>query len=185
MSLGLSRTPLFPEFRDGRLPKEPNEARVREPDPPEASAKRVELSTPLDPRPKPPNGKPGKVEAYLQRIAEARLRLYARQYPTLTFGDDSNHDPTKTHEEPTQDVPTPDSRTDNQAEAAHNHNGTPKAAQNALTNRPATHGEKGKARDIIQAIRTLKCLEDEHRPATDDEKAVLSRFGGFGIESLK
>ncbi len=45
-------------------------------------------------------------------------------------------------------------------------------------------GEKGKARDILVAIRTLKSIEQENRLATPDEKAVLSRFCGFGPVAL-
>jgi N12 class adenine-specific DNA methylase len=41
-------------------------------------------------------------------------------------------------------------------------------------------GEKTKARDIIAAIRTLKTIEQEQRPATTQEKQALARFGGFG-----
>jgi len=37
-----------------------------------------------------------------------------------------------------------------------------------------------KARDNIAAIRLLKTLEAEDRDATDDEKAVLSRYAGWG-----
>ena len=37
-----------------------------------------------------------------------------------------------------------------------------------------------KARDNIAAIRLLKTLEAENRDATDDEKAVLARYVGWG-----
>ncbi len=45
-------------------------------------------------------------------------------------------------------------------------------------------GELGKARDLLAAIHTLKALEAEARPATDDERQVLSRFAGFGPVAL-
>jgi hypothetical protein len=45
-------------------------------------------------------------------------------------------------------------------------------------------GEKGKARDILAAIRALKNIEHDHRPATDDEKQSLARFAGFGPVAL-
>ena len=45
-------------------------------------------------------------------------------------------------------------------------------------------GEKGKARDIIAAIRTLQAIEREHRPATAEERQTLARFGGFGAVAL-
>jgi N12 class adenine-specific DNA methylase/SAM-dependent methyltransferase len=41
-------------------------------------------------------------------------------------------------------------------------------------------GEKAKARDILGAIRTLKRIEQERRPATPEERQLLVRFGGFG-----
>jgi N12 class adenine-specific DNA methylase len=49
---------------------------------------------------------------------------------------------------------------------------------------PIASGEKGKARDILAAIRTLKRVEQEQRPATPEEKQVLARFGGFGPVAL-
>jgi hypothetical protein len=45
-------------------------------------------------------------------------------------------------------------------------------------------GEKAKARDIIAAIRALKAIEQERRPATAEEKQALSRFSGFGPVAL-
>ncbi|MGE3818450.1 MAG: DEAD/DEAH box helicase family protein [Isosphaeraceae bacterium] len=45
-------------------------------------------------------------------------------------------------------------------------------------------GEKAKARDLLAAIRTLKRIEREQRPATPEERDVLARFGGFGAVAL-
>jgi N12 class adenine-specific DNA methylase len=45
-------------------------------------------------------------------------------------------------------------------------------------------GEKARARDILAAIRTLQQIEREHRPATDPERQILGRFGGFGAVAL-
>jgi hypothetical protein len=45
-------------------------------------------------------------------------------------------------------------------------------------------GEKTKARDIIAAIRTLQTVEHDHRPATEQERQALARFGGFGPVAL-
>jgi N12 class adenine-specific DNA methylase len=45
-------------------------------------------------------------------------------------------------------------------------------------------GEKAKARDILVAIRTLKLIEQERRPATAEERQTLIRFGGFGPVAL-
>ena len=49
---------------------------------------------------------------------------------------------------------------------------------------PIASGEKSKARDIITAIRTLKQVEEEKRPATEEEKQALARFAGFGPVAL-
>ena len=46
-------------------------------------------------------------------------------------------------------------------------------------------GEKAKARDILTAIRTLKSIEQDRRPATPEEKQALARFGGFGAVALR
>jgi hypothetical protein len=45
-------------------------------------------------------------------------------------------------------------------------------------------GEKTKARDILAAIRTLKTIEQEQRPAAAKEKQTLARFAGFGPVAL-
>jgi N12 class adenine-specific DNA methylase len=45
-------------------------------------------------------------------------------------------------------------------------------------------GEKGKARDILAAIYTVKKVEEEKRPATQEEKQTLARFAGFGPVAL-
>ncbi|HLI62235.1 MAG TPA: N-6 DNA methylase [Terriglobales bacterium] len=45
-------------------------------------------------------------------------------------------------------------------------------------------GEKGKARDIIAAIRTLQQVEHDQRPATPEERQLLIRFSGFGPVAL-
>ncbi|MCI0657281.1 MAG: hypothetical protein L0170_09450 [Acidobacteria bacterium] len=45
-------------------------------------------------------------------------------------------------------------------------------------------GEKAKARDILTAIRALKTIEHEQRPATREERQALARFAGFGPVAL-
>src|SRR5579871_22636 len=52
------------------------------------------------------------------------------------------------------------------------------------TSEPIASGEKAKALDIIAAIKTLKTIEQKKRPATLEEKQVLSRFAGFGPVAL-
>ncbi len=49
---------------------------------------------------------------------------------------------------------------------------------------PIASGEKSKARDILAAIRTLKTIEEERRPATREEQEALARFSGFGPVAL-
>jgi len=46
-------------------------------------------------------------------------------------------------------------------------------------------GEKAKARDLLNAIRTLKLVEKDHRPATEHERKALARFSGFGPVALR
>ena len=60
----------------------------------------------------------------------------------------------------------------------------PITAVNTPPNKPIASGEKGKARDILAAIRTLKAIEQEKRPATSDEKQALAGFAGFGPVAL-
>ena len=45
-------------------------------------------------------------------------------------------------------------------------------------------GEKAKAQDILAAIRTLKTLDQEQRPATQEERQTLAHFAGFGPVAL-
>ena len=45
-------------------------------------------------------------------------------------------------------------------------------------------GDKGKARDILAAIHTLKTIEREGRKATLEEGLILARFWGFGPVAL-
>lgn len=49
---------------------------------------------------------------------------------------------------------------------------------------PLAAGEKAKAQDLLSAIRTLKRLEAEQRPANPEERLTLARFGGFGPVAL-
>lgn len=60
---------------------------------------------------------------------------------------------------------------------------SPSRNDDATASRVAS-GDKAKASDIIQAIRTLKQIESEHRIATDAERNTLGRFGGFGAVAL-
>ena len=46
-------------------------------------------------------------------------------------------------------------------------------------------GDKAKAHAVIAAIRTLKQIEQEGRPATEEERKVLAQFSGFGPLALR
>ena len=48
----------------------------------------------------------------------------------------------------------------------------------------APTGDKAKVRDILTAIRTLKQIVRDQRPATDAERQDLACFGGFGAVAL-
>jgi N12 class adenine-specific DNA methylase len=64
-------------------------------------------------------------------------------------------------------------------------NGSPSLDHPAAGERVSTaSGEKGKARDILAAIRTVKTVEEEGRQATPEEKKLLARFSGFGPVAL-
>ncbi len=53
-----------------------------------------------------------------------------------------------------------------------------------IASAPIAGGEKAKARDILAALRTLKAVEQEQRPATPQERRVLAAFPGFGPVAL-
>lgn len=59
----------------------------------------------------------------------------------------------------------------------------PKASNEAPAPTVAT-GDKAKAKDILTAIRVTKRIVSENRQATDEERLLLSRFGGFGPVAL-
>lgn len=59
--------------------------------------------------------------------------------------------------------------------------------QSPPTARPLAEFSSGmvaKAREILAAIKALKHIEQESRPATDTEKEILARFCGFGPVAL-
>jgi SAM-dependent methyltransferase len=45
-------------------------------------------------------------------------------------------------------------------------------------------GEKAKARDILAAIRAVRTIDDEQRPATPEEQQTIACFGDFGPVAL-
>ena len=62
---------------------------------------------------------------------------------------------------------------------------TPRPAELSSALAPVVaDGEKSQVHDILTAIRTLQRIEREHRTATNDERDILARFGGFGAVAL-
>lgn len=57
---------------------------------------------------------------------------------------------------------------------------TPDPIPEVVRGPPISSGEKGKARDILAAIRTLHQVEKRGTPATPTEREALARFCGFG-----
>jgi hypothetical protein len=52
------------------------------------------------------------------------------------------------------------------------------------SNTPATTGEEAKARELVTANTTLKCIERESRLTMPDEQQALSHVCGFGAAAL-
>lgn len=58
------------------------------------------------------------------------------------------------------------------------------SAHHGMTPLPIKRGAMAKAHDLLAAIRTLKQIEQDHRPATDAERQILARFPGCGSLAL-
>ena len=141
---------------------------------------RLDLARTTSSRPGP--GQPP--SSYLARVASARARLAAPGQGFFSF-ETPGSPPAPAHEEPeaTRDPRPPPEEAPPAAIPSPpptRRIESPEAAAAV----PATGGEKAKARDILAAIRTLKHIEGEHRPATTDERDILARFGGFGAVAL-
>ncbi|AWM36997.1 hypothetical protein GobsT_51150 [Gemmata obscuriglobus] len=54
----------------------------------------------------------------------------------------------------------------------------------AVRGPPLSNGEKGKARDIIAAIKTLHQVEKRGTPATPEERDTLAKYPGMGPVAL-
>jgi len=148
-----------------------------------------------------PQGIPG---PFTQRVAEGQQRdaiprrSYALHPPSYSARLKSRRQPSlfdfPAEKTPSSDQPSPSQASATQPEAtpATPANGVkppkahaPRLEAPGLT--PAVtiaSGEKGKARDIIAAIRTIQRIEQEQRPATTEEKQTLARFAGFGPVAL-
>jgi hypothetical protein len=61
---------------------------------------------------------------------------------------------------------------------------TPEPVPEVVRGPPISSGEKGKARDILAAIRTLHQVEQRGTPATPTEREALAKFCGFGPVAL-
>jgi N12 class adenine-specific DNA methylase len=81
-------------------------------------------------------------------------------------------------------APTPDLIATEEYNGANTHSEERKKHERQSLSLVIASGEKGKARDILTAIRILKVLQREERPATWEEKETLIRFAGFGAIAL-
>src|SRR5262249_37471866 len=124
----------------------------------------------------------GHREGSLARVGAARACLAARNQPLFDF---------ERPREPRDEAPTPPRLPDDvpltptpQADPARNGSAMPPAPERTGPPPAVSAGEKAKAREILEAIRTLKRIEADHRPATPEERVSLARFGGFGAVAL-
>ena len=97
----------------------------------------------------------------------------SRNEPTL-------FDALPTHQA-TSEPPAPEKKAPSAIKLTPESNGEHPSRESVFT---IASGEKGKARDIIAAISSLKRIEEEKRGDTDEERQQLSRFSGFGPVAL-
>ena len=143
----------------------------------------------------------GSHSSYLARVASARARLATRDQPLLPFERPSGPGEPAATSTPAQqpDVLSssplspstvepllPSDEAVSESRDLANARPTLSDPERTSTISPpeVATGEKAKARDILAAIRTLKRIEEERRPATTDERDILRRFGGFGAVAL-
>src|SRR4051794_36084260 len=129
-------------------------------------------------------------ELYEARVKATRARLDSR--PLLAFFDAPAR--VEPLQDPTQSVapallPSPAAEEPPPAIAPSAHLAPRPPPEPARGLRPAAEGtvatgEKAKAQDILEAIRTLHRVEREGRNPTDAERTALARFGGFGAVAL-
>src|SRR3954451_6862752 len=129
-------------------------------------------------------------ELYEARVKAIRARLDSR--PLLAFFDaparvEPLQDPTQSAAPPL--LPSPAAEEPSPLIALSAHLAPPPPAEPARDFRPAAEGtvatgEKAKAQDILEAIRTLHQVERDGRNPTDAERTALTRFGGFGAVAL-
>jgi len=126
--------------------------------------------------PSPPRrSRPGRAKASRDQL----LPLFDAAVPLDAAG--SEQDPPAAEQEPPREITerpsSPEARNPQDVSPSPEHPSTSPLFVIAS-------GEKEKARDILAAIRTLKTIERERRPATREEKQALARFGGFGPVAL-
>jgi hypothetical protein len=117
----------------------------------------------------------------------ARVKA-ARRQPSL-FDSLPPSDPVLAAPEPPKATETPEPATPTQPSPPDAGEPSDRHAASAerpwpTSSSPIASGEKAKARDILAAIRTVKRIETEQRPATPEEKHILARFAGFGPVAL-
>src|SRR4051794_17889036 len=130
-------------------------------------------------------------ELYEARVKATRARLDSR--PLLAFFDapprvEPTEHPTPPAAAPTP-LPSPAAEEPPAAIAPPAHRDPRPPPEPARRSRPAAEGavatgEKAKARDILEAIRTLHQVERGGRNPNDADRTALARFGGFGAVAL-
>src|SRR5690606_34130729 len=126
------------------------------------------------------NGVPSQSFAAKVKASHPQQSLFDFDHPAQTSPATVSAPPeNKLHTNGSPPVPVPPSNGTDPANTLHR----PRDGLADSSARMAS-GEKAKARDIIAAIRTLKAIEQEQRPATSEEKQTLARFSGFGPVAL-
>jgi len=135
----------------------------------------------------PPQTRPRNFSRYAERTSRAPSKLPPSPRQRSLF-DDS---PTTDHAEPNLPVspvsagngephpPTADPTANTRAVDA-----TRTEQEPAPPRLEIASGERAKARDILAAVRALKSVEREGRPALPEERDALARFAGFGPVAL-
>src|SRR4051794_10501833 len=127
-------------------------------------------------------------ELYEARVKATRARLDSR--PLLAFFDAPPRvEPTEHPTPPAAPTPSPAAEEPPPAVAPPTPLSPRPPPEPARGLRPAAEGvvatgEKAKAQDILEAIRTLHQVEREGRNPNDAERTALARFGGFGAVAL-
>jgi hypothetical protein len=178
---------MFRPLRTGYLPSVPNLPFEHGPERTPSGAQR-ELF-PSGPEPEPPSAE-GKVERLRKETAErcrqAGVQPRSRRAKTSrderTLFDPAPTDPAVDEPQPAAAKPPSPAAPSVAAEGLDAPD--PSRPEHPSLHAPIASGEKAKARDILAAVRVLKRIEQERRPAAAEERQALARFAGFGPVAL-